>query len=81
MVPDMFGTVMGLRIIVRPYPRQEVAWHRKQRIAKKWRKRYGPKYVYPQVNTREILVSERDGIIYCYPAMAAQLRRALEAMQ
>jgi hypothetical protein len=69
---------MGLRIIVRPYPRVEIPWHRKKRIAKKWRKARGPRYTYPNVNEREILSAPRAGILYVYPRMEAELRTLLK---
>ena len=59
--------------MVRAYPRQEVAWHAKKRIAKKWRKQRGPRYVYSQVDKREILYDEQRGILYCYPEMQREL--------
>ncbi len=67
------NTLLGFRIIVRAYPRVEIPWHRKKRIAKKWRKQRGPRYRYLKVNRREIIMDHQRGLLYCYPAMEHEI--------
>ena len=73
----------GLTVIVRPYPYREVPVrpHRKKRIAKKWRKRYGLRREYLPVDEREMLHDPQRGILYVYPRMEAELRRLLTETQ
>jgi hypothetical protein len=75
----MFDPWYGLRIIVRAYPYREVPVkpHRKQRLAKKWLKRYGLRREYVRVNEREILHDPQRGILYVYPRMEAEVRELL----
>jgi predicted transcriptional regulator len=65
-------------VILRPYPRREIPWHRTKRLAKKWRKQRGPRYLYDKVDVREILHDLRRGILYCYPPMLDALRSMLQ---
>ena len=69
--------MMGLRIVVRPWPSREIRWHRQRRIHKKWRKQRGPRRLYLKVNPRESLHDPARGVLYCYPPMAAAVAQAL----
>jgi hypothetical protein len=76
-MPSLFGAFLGIHVIGRPYPRVEIPRHRKKRLAKKWRKRYGPLYRELPVNDREILHDPQRHILYCYPPMEAEITRIL----
>lgn len=53
--------------------------HRKRRIDKKWRKRYGMKIIgYERHLGDQILVDERNGNAYCHPDVAARARKRME---
>jgi hypothetical protein len=77
MPTGLLSPLAGLRIVVRPLPRVEVPRHRKKRLAKKWRTRYGPQYRSLPVNEREIWHDPQRGLLYCYPQMQRELVRLL----
>lgn len=75
---NMFSPIQSLRIIeVEPIPIYEPARkHRKRRIQKKWLKRYGKKLVrYHREFGDNIIVDERNNVIYCHPDIARRVRQ------
>lgn len=71
----------GLRIVILPVPTIEVPRHRKKRLAKKLRKRYGPlRIIDPQWKPQALYVDRAQGIVYCSPAQAQALRREIQAL-
>jgi len=65
-------------VLLKSHENARYPWHRKKRLAKKWRKQRGPRYLYDKVDVREILHDLRRGILYCYPPMLDALRRMLQ---
>ena len=79
----MLNSLIGFsswRIVVIPEPTATIQarTHRKKRIDKKWRKRYGFKTIIAKYDKGKMFVNEREMIAYCYPHHEAELRRQLQ---
>src|SRR4029450_2009240 len=65
------------RIVVMPYPWHEIPWHRKRRIAKKWRKQRGPRRRSVPVKPQDVFYDPVRYVIYCYPEAVQALEAAM----
>ncbi len=66
---DMIGNFLGYQVIAVPYMIDivQARTHKKKRINKKWRKRYGVK----EVPWNKFIIADRK--IYCHPKMVEKL--------
>lgn len=71
----MPGNVGGMKIIERPWPKKQVKTHRKKRINKKWRKRYGF-ILDTSVDAGECFIVQGHTLI-AYPRTVEALRKAV----
>lgn len=69
----IYDSVFGYPVVATDYMRERVQArrHKKKRINKKWRKRYGEK----SVPSRSIVIF--DGKIYCHPKMLAKIKEKI----
>lgn len=75
----MYSPLPTLKIHVLHIPRERclvrVKRHRKSRIDKKWRKRYGFKSVVDRTKGNDVFVMGNEA--YCYPHVYEQLKKAI----
>lgn len=71
---DNLSPLFGVRIFTRPYPTTyvQVRTHRKRRINKKWRKRYGFKTVRGKYDPHEVIRVGSD--YHAYPEAIEQIK-------